>query len=362
MSHADGHAGPQWQRETTSACAARLGISHEAVELFHSSEVIDLHVDTFIWQRLFGYDVGKRHGQGLCFGCFYSQVDLPRLRQVGVGGATWVITTNPFRRRNNRRTTFQRNLEQLRSTFKRFPHDVVEVKTLSDYRRARHQDRHGAFIGIQGGNALDDSLEALDARPSQDVLRVTLVHLSSSQLGATSSPAGMSGAHLSDFGREYVRILNKKKIFVDLAHIHPRGFYDALAASDPSQPPLVTHTGVSGVYKHWRNLDDAQLKSIADRGGTVGIMYHGPFLGPGLFAGRHDRIVAHIVHAMKVMGEDCVSLGSDWDGAIVTPTDLRTCLELPRLVQGLLNAGVTSAQVQKILGGNFLRVLKELRG
>src|SRR4029079_10276916 len=77
--------------------ARSLGISREAVELYLASDVIDLHIDTFIWNRVFGYDLTKRHGLGLLGARFYSQVDLPRLHEARITGGVWVITTNPLR-------------------------------------------------------------------------------------------------------------------------------------------------------------------------------------------------------------------------------------------------------------------------
>src|SRR6187399_2995229 len=84
-------------REDPGAWARELGISREAVELYLASDVIDLHIDSFIWTRIVGYDLTKRHGHGLLGARIYSQVDLPRIREACVTGGTWVITTNPFR-------------------------------------------------------------------------------------------------------------------------------------------------------------------------------------------------------------------------------------------------------------------------
>jgi membrane dipeptidase len=161
---------------------------------------------------------------------------------------------------------------------------------------------------------------------------------------------------------ELVRRLDELRIFVDLAHISPKGFWDAVAAHDRSLPLVVTHTGVSGVHPHWRNLDDAQLRAVADTGGTVGIMYHSEFLDGSFWGGKAASVVEHVAHAVRVIGEDHVSLGSDWDGAIITPRDLPTCSELPRLVQLLLDRGLSPAAIQKILGASFLRALSLLRG
>ena len=240
------------------------------------------------------------------------------------------------------------------------PDDVELVRDAAGYRRAVQAGKHAAFLGIQGGNALDapGALDALDAR----IVRVTLVHLSTSSLGVTSSPLKRGGGGLTAAGRAYVEALDRKRIFVDLAHIDRQGFFDAVEAHDRSLPLIVTHTGVSSVTPHWRNLDDAQLRAVADTGGTIGVMYHSPFLGAPLFEGRARAIADHLVHIVKTVGDDHASLGSDWDGAIVPPRDMPTCLELPRVVELLLEQKVSPGSIQKILGGNFLRALALLRG
>jgi membrane dipeptidase len=343
--------------------ARALGISEAAVALFAASDVIDLHVDSFIWQRLVGYDLTRRHAPGLMPGCFLNQVDLPRLQHVGVSGAIWVITTNPLPHGGERARAFERNLIELRDTLAAQPR-VTVCRTAADYGEARAAGRHAAFLGIQGGNALDahPSLERLLAEGW--ILRVTLLHMSNSELGQTSSPLrlGSSSAGLSARGVEYVRALNAARVFVDLAHISREGFFAALAVHDRSVPALVTHTGVSGVHSHWRNLDDEQLRAIAATGGTIGIMYHASFLGDRLWSGRAESIVRHLEHVVRVAGEDHASLGSDWDGAIVTPRDMPTCLELPRLVQLMLDRRWPEQRIRKVLGGNFLRCLEALRG
>jgi membrane dipeptidase len=352
----DHHADPAaWARE--------LGISREAVEVYLASEVIDLHVDSFIWTRVFGYDLRRRHGHGLLGARFYSQVDFPRVREAALGGATWVITTHPLRRAARRADVFLENLRRLQGIFDSVPEDFAVVRNVAEYRRARAAGKHGAFIGIQGGNAVDRDASALDLIPDDLVVRITLVHLSSSSLGATSAPVDRRrGEGLTDAGREYVRRMNAKRILVDLAHVNRAGFFDAVAVHDRTLPLLVTHTGVAAVHRHWRNLDDEQLRAIADRGGTIGVMYHAPFLGDPWHGGRAETIVRHLAHVVDAVGEDHASLGSDWDGAINPPRDMPTVLELPRLVELMLRRGWGAERIGKILGGNFLRVVEAVRG
>jgi membrane dipeptidase len=350
-------------RADRDAWARALGVSREAIDVYLASDVIDLHVDSFIWTRIFGYDLRRRHGHGLLGARVYSMVDLPRVREAALTGAIWVITTNPWRDTARRPDAFVENVRRLQGILESVPEDVAVVRNVAEYRRARDADKHAAFIGIQGGNALDRDPAALDLIPDDLVVRITLVHLSNSRLGVTSAPkASRSGEGLTELGRDYVRHMNAKRILVDLAHINREGFFDAIAVHDRSIPFLVTHTGVAGVHRHWRNLDDEQLRAVADAGGTVGIMYHAPFLGDPWAGGHAETIVKHIAHVVDTVGEDHASIGSDYDGAINPPRDMPTILELPRLVDPMLRRGWSAERIGKILGGNYLRVVEAVRG
>jgi membrane dipeptidase len=339
----------------------RLNISQHAIDLYLNSDVIDLHVDSFIWTRCLGYRLQRRHGSGLLGARYYSQVDIPRIRAANISGATWVITTNPWRSRTGRSRALARNLQHLTKILESQGHDVMVVGTYSEYLSARRSNLHAAFLGIQGGNAIGDQSSWSLVADSR-VLRVTLMHLTNSALGFTSSPLrfGRDGG-LSAAGRGLVERLNSLRIIVDLAHTSPRTFWDALESHDKSLPVLVSHTGIDAVYKSWRNLTDEQIKAVADTGGVVGVFYYGTFLGRGLFRGRLERIAAHVAHAVRLVGAQHVALGSDWDGMIVTPKDMPTCLELPKLVQALLDIGLSDTDVQSVLGASFLRMLQSVR-
>jgi membrane dipeptidase len=346
-----------------AAWARALDISSEAVQLYQASDVIDLHVDSFIWTRVLGYDLRRRHGRGLLGGRYYSQVDFPRMREACVRGAVWSITTNPLRSAGGRTRAFVRNLDAFRAICSSLEEQVVLVQDVAGYRAARAAGKHAVLLAIQGGNALDRDLDALSALQDGSVVAVTLVHLSRSKLGGSSAAIGRSQGGLTAHGRAYVERLNALRVFVDLAHISRRGFFDALDAHDRSQPLLVSHTGVCGVHPSWRNLDDAQLRAVADTGGVIGVIFHGGYLGgPYWSGGSAAAVVDHIAYIVKTVGEDHAALGSDWDGAIITPRDMPTCLELPRLVQLMLERGFSPECVQKVLGGNFLRALAALRG
>lgn len=350
-------------RADPGSWAQSLGISKEAVDLYLDSDVVDLHIDSFCWVRAWGYDLKKRHGHGALNAWFYSQVDFPRVLEAQLTGATWIITTNPARSSASKRAdVFVKNLSKMRSIFSEVQDQFELVRNVAEYRRAKERGKHAAFLGIQGGNALEAPGD-LDRIPDDLILRITIVHLSNSGLGTTSAPTNRNrDTGLTARGKEYVEELNRKNVFVDLAHVSKKGFWDAVSVHDPSKPFIVTHTGVEGVWPHWRNLDDDQLRAVADSGGTIGIMYQNDFLGPTRFKGEAAWVVDHLEHVCNTVGDDHASLGSDWDGAIIPPTDMKTCLELPKLVQLMLDRRWSEDRIRKILATNFLRVVETLRG
>ena len=333
-------------------------ISQSARELVRASEVIDLHVDTFIWTRIFGYDLRKRHGSGPFAGCLMSQVDLPRVQAGGWSGAMWSITTNPWRSAGARARALSANVQRL-TTLLEGSQVARVVRTHAEYQAARAEGLHAALLAVQGGNACDADDSVIE---SGALTRVTLVHMTSSAVGATSSPLRLGqDTGLGHLGARLVERLNTSRTFVDLAHISRRGFFEAVALHDQSQPLIVTHTGVSGVYPSWRNLDDDQLKCIADTGGVVGVVFHGEYLSGHFLGGPLDAVAAHLAHIVNVAGEDVAALGSDWDGMIMPPRELRSAEQLPRLVQALLDAGLSERAIHKLLGDNFLRAFQRLR-
>ncbi len=316
-------------------------------------DVVDAHIESFVWTRVLGYDLAARHGRGRFGGRLYSQVDIPRMRDGGLTGGVFSIATNPFRSRSGRERALARNVSRLSAALEA-DKGVTVVSDVAGYRRARAGGRMGCFVAVQGGNAVQDvaSLPGV-------VSRVTLVHLTRSALGSPARPlAGGQGRGLTPAGREYVAALDARRVVVDLAHVNRAGFWDALAVHDRSVPAIVSHTGVRAVHDVWRNVDDDQIRAVADTGGVVGIMYHSGFLGDS----SAEAVVRHLAHVVNVGGEACAALGSDWDGFIVPPPDLRTVLELPVLLAAMRSFGFSDDRVAAIVGGNYLRVVEAVRG
>jgi membrane dipeptidase len=343
---------------SSDALSRLLGVSDMAVALCRSALFIDLHIDTLIPPRLWGYDIFKRHRPWLG-GRFFGHLDVPRLEQVSMDGAMWSITTNPFRTAKGRYRAFLRNLDHFSGQIEANPQRLRWIRDAGELRG----EGIGVLLSIQGGNALeaaDDSVwTALDHR----LTRVTLVHLTNSVYGASNAPIHRFARHkgLTAAGRDFVKVLNDKRVFVDLAHIHPDGFWDALDVHTANLPPIVTHTGLRGVRDHWRNLDDDQIRAIADRGGVVGVMAHAGFLKRPSGPTGVEMIVEHIEHLINVGGVGACAIGTDFDGAIIPPRGFRDGLMYPRLIQAMLDRNHSPSVIEGLLGRNFEESFRRLR-
>lgn len=340
--------------------AAELGVSQEAVHLLLAADFIDLHVDLEVPVRLYGYDPARRHPPRDRPAVWFGHTDFPRLIEAGLTGLAYDIATNPFRPEANRQATTLRNLAAARERISAHPEQLALVHRHAGYQRARSEGKLALFLTLQGGNALAADPSVLAGPIGEQLHRITLVHLTRSVLGGTNSPLGGDGG-LSERGADFVQRCNQQRILVDLAHAGRRTFFEALEVHDPQLPPVVTHTGVRGVREHWRNIDDAQIRAIAERGGVVGIMYQSSFLEPVWTWGRRQAIVEHLAHVIQVAGEEAAALGSDYDGMIIPPRDLPDVTAHPLLVQDMLDRGWSPERIRRILGLNYLRVLREIR-
>jgi membrane dipeptidase len=165
-------------------------------------------------------------------------------------------------------------------------------------------------------------------------------------------------AALTDHGRALVRACNQAGLLLDVSHASKKTFWDMLEVS--TTPPFSSHSGAEGVHPHPRNLDDDQIRALAARGGIVGVIFVAAYLG-GAFC-TLERVADHIEHVARVGGDDCVALGSDFDGFMPLPRGLRDAADLPRLTEILWRRGWREPRLAKLLGGNALRYLSSAQG
>lgn len=346
-------------KEYPELWAKRLNISKEAVELYLDSEIIDPHTVSYVWTRVLGYDMNKRHKYKPFGAKFLSQVDFPRTIEANMSGMVWDITTNPLRGPEKKLQITQDNIKAILNDINKNSEHFKFVISYKDYQEALKEKKIASWISIQGGQAIDNDIDNLDKVP--EIHRITLVHFTKSKIGASNFDTKNKDVGLSDFGKKFVEKMVEKNIMVDLSHINRKGFFDALDIMPKDIPAVVTHTGVNGVYKIWRNIDDDQIKAIAERNGTVGIIYYPKFISGKLFKNTCDDIVKHMEHVIKVAGEDYVTLGSDYDGMITLPDDMPDITYQPVMVQKMLDRKWQPERIKKVLAYNFLRVIKEIR-
>jgi len=326
----------------------------DARALHDTVPVLDLHADTAKLMDRLGYDLAGRHPRPPARLNYAGHVDLPRLREGGVAGQFFGLWTVPYPERGCA-ASVHRQLDALDAAVRRHPTQIAWAMTPAEIRTAQANGRIAALGGIEGAQALESDPGTIEPFARRGVRYVGLLHFSANALGAPAKGRGADPDRgLSSLGIEMVRELERCGVVVDLAHINRKGFFDAMAVM--RAPPMVTHTGVAGVHAHWRNIDDEQLRAVARKGGCVGIIFAPRYLG-----GRSlEAVVDHLVHIIKVAGEDVPALGSDFDGFVIPPDGLEDVSCLPNLTAALSRRGVPVRVLEKVLGENVLRVLGDV--
>jgi membrane dipeptidase len=328
--------------------------SERAHAIHEAHPPIDLHADTLMWSRWTGYDLHKRHEPLLPKAALGGHVDLPRMRDGGMGAQFFGLVSLPIAERVHGMTrVVHEQIDALYAQLANKP-GLRLVKKADELDRCRAEGTVGALLGIEGAHALEGDLDNVGAFARRGVRYIGLLHFSSNEAGFPAYGRGRSDDEgLTRWGFRLVERCEAEGVLVDLAHVNKRGFLDACEVA--TKPPIVSHTGVLGAFEHWRNIDDEQLRAVADKGGVVGVIFCPKFVGgDGL-----GPVVKHLRHILDVVGEDAAALGSDWDGFIVPTQPLKDPRGLPLLTDALLEAGVSETCIGKILRENVMRVLRE---
>jgi membrane dipeptidase len=329
--------------------------SAEARSLHDTYPAIDLHADTLMWSRWMGYDLHTHHEPPLPRAALGGHVDLPRMREGGMGAQFFGLFTLPITNRmHGPARIVHEQIDVLEEAIGRHPGSVRLVRTAAEIDACRRDGAIAALLGIEGAHALEGNLDNLDAFARRGVRYLGFLWFRSNEAGYPAyGPGKRDDGGLTPWGFELVKRCEAARVIVDLAHINRRGFLDACAVA--TRPPIVSHTGVLGAFDHWRNIDDTQLRAVADKGGVVGVIFCPKYVGgDGL-----GPIIKHLRHILDVVGEDAPALGSDWDGFIVPTRELCDPRGLPLLTDALLRAGISERVIGKILRGNAMRVLAE---
>jgi len=373
-------------------------LDHDFRAIHTRATVVDMHSDTVL-RMLNGFDIAARDSTG--------DMDLPRLVEGGVDlqvFACWLATETPP---ESCVVRVDRMIDSLDAQIGRNSGRIGYCHSAAEAEQQIDGGRIAAFIGIENGVAIADDTCALQHFYDRGVRYMTLTHTASSDWCISSADTAPAFDGLTPFGEEIVRMMNRMGMIIDISHAHPKAVEKVLAIS--TDPVIASHSCVRALCDHDRNLTDDQIKAVAANGGVIGINYFSAYLSDqynrvsdslwqihrpvfdsirtkyadndSLMRAERRRmyyvvsaaidslvpldvgtVVDHIDHIVKLVGVDYVGLGSDFDGVPSMPVGLADCSELPNITAELVSRGYSEEEIDKILGGNFMRVFRQVCG
>nr|MCU0626912.1 dipeptidase [Gemmatimonadaceae bacterium] len=353
------------------------GVSERAMRLWRSAITIDTHNDMPTKMADDRYDADVRHPAG--FGKTEGHTDLPRLVESGITAVFMSSFVDAPYAAMTPDSSFGRAVRLSRLTHdfvRRHPDRLVFVTTAEGIRRAKADGKVAILIGVEGGHAIQNSLDNLRRLHDMGVRYMTLTWNNGNPwAGAAVGVGDTRTGGLTDFGRSVIREMNRLGILVDISHVSDSTFWDAVRTS--TKPVIASHSSARAINTHPRNMNDDMLRAVATNGGVVNINFFSRFIDP-----RYSRDVSaidsamratnrtlrdqgipaaqvaerarfvrdsmtkalretplgvlldHFQHVARVAGVDHVGIGSDFDGVTALPVDMQDVTMLPRLVQG----------------------------
>ncbi len=370
----------------------RPDLDRRAAELHRGALVIDTHMDTLQRVLIQGADLGVRSASG--------QSDLPRLKAGGVDAQFFAVWPDPMYAPHHAARRTLQLIDAMYGVLNRYPDRIELARNAGELERIVASGKLAALMGIEGGHAIQNDLALLRMFHRLGVTYMTLTHSNTNDWADSSTDKPRWGG-LNDFGRQVVREMNRLGMLVDVSHVSEETVMDVLEVS--TKPVIASHSSCLALCNHPRNLSDKALRAIAQKGGVVGINFFSGFVDqkyldamnamqndilaainekkqiapedldrvaaerlkllddPGIPRPPFARLLDHIDHAVKMAGIDHVGIGSDLD-MIPTPEGMNDVSDMPKITKGLLERGYREADIRKILGGNFLRVLRQATG
>lgn len=375
-------------------CSTATVFGQSAKQVHKKAIVVDTHGDILFNQIVSGIDIGKLQATG--------DFDLVRAKKGGLDVqvfSIWCDETGGYDVANQ-------EIDSLYSLVKRYPSKIALVRTAAELEQAVADKKLAAMIGVEGGHMIENSIEKLEKLAERGMIYLTLTWNNSTPW-ASSAAEEASGkvkpnaAGLNDFGKQVVHKLNDLGVMVDLSHVGVQTFFDAIR--ETKKPVLVSHSCVHQLNPVPRNLNDEQIKAVGKNGGLISLNFYAGFLDSTyntkqkvFFAkykeelqvlsakyGRSNAIdtliakypadaeatkpsievlIDHVDYIVKMIGVDHVGFGADFDGAEAFPLGINSVADYPKITAALLKRGYKARDITKILGGNFLRVLKANKG
>jgi len=330
---------------------------NEARRLHEKIITIDTHVDFETTLATPAHNPGVRLAD--------QKVDLIKMDEGGLDAVFFAVWTPQTElTEENYRAAYELAMDKFSAVHRMCAAYNVDMVTLAtspdDLARIKKSGKRAALLGVENGFPIGEDIANLRYFYDLGARYVTITHMGYNQLGDSSDkrkeiPAGIHGG-LSGFGKNVIREMNSLGMMVDVSHCSRETFYDIL---DISQAPVIaSHSGCRALCDVPRNLDDSQMKALADNGGTIQIVGYGGYLKVPAKEAKLSDFVDHIDYAVKLIGVDHVGIGSDFDGGGGIPgfNDPSECLNV---TAELLRRGYSKKDIAKIWGGNLLRVWRE---
>ena len=319
--------------------------------------------------------------------------DIARLRKGNVGAQFWSVYVPADTAK--RGTALSQTLEQIElvhAMMERYPETFEFARTVDDIERIQASGKIASLIGVEGGHAIENSLETLRRLHKLGAAYMTLTHSDTLDWADSATDDPKHGG-LSAFGEEVVREMNRLGMLVDLSHVSPETMKDALRVSQA--PIIFSHSSARAIADHARNVPDDVLRLAAKNGGVVMVNFFSGFIEPEsarlmakmfdanrelrakfpddvefekektrwrarnpILPGTIHDVVDHIDHIVRVAGIDHVGIGSDYDGVSMLPNQLEDVSTYPLITQALITRGYTAAEIHQIMSGNILRVMR----
>jgi len=373
-----------------------LTTENNPVEIHRRAIAIDMHADTA--QRLLdeNVDLEKQLSDG--------HFDAVRARAGGLDAQFFSVWVEPQLFGVGGYRAVKRADEQIsavRALAQNHPDTWILATSAADIRRAAKEGKIAALLGLEGGYAIDEHLENVERYYRAGVRYMSPAwSVSTSWAGSSGDEIGQTRG-LNEFGKNVVREMNRLGMMVDVSHVSDKTFWDIVSIS--TKPVVATHSACRAIVDVPRNLTDEMIQALAKTGGVVNVIFYPEHIEPGWSAKKKQldveiapmvqqasaaekgdavhkklardrvrqeeyarrlpsvsvsRVVDHIDHIVKLVGIDHVGIGSDFDGVQATPSDLASVADLPNLTRELLRRGYSETDVDKILGGNMLRVME----
>jgi membrane dipeptidase len=370
--------------------------SNDPQEVHRRAIAVDMHADTT--QRMVDENVDLM--QRLPDGHF----DSIRANEGGLDAQFFSIWVEPQLFGGGGPSAMKRadvQIAAVRRLVEQHPDKWEFADTAADIRRIAGAGKLAALAGLEGGYAIDEKLENVERYFKLGVRYMSPAWSVSTSWAGSSGDVEGKARGLNDFGKQVVREMNKLGMMVDVSHVSDPTFWDIVNTS--SKPVIATHSGCRAITNVPRNLTDDMIRALAKTGGVVNVIFYPEHIEPGWsekkkkvdaeiapmvqraseaaeggvaqkkiardevrrleYAKRLppvsvSRLVDHIDHVVKLVGIDHVGIGSDFDGVQSTLSDLADVSQLPSLTKELLHRGYTATDVEKILGGNMLRVME----